>query len=123
MDKTYDPLKGDAEAEAEQQELKAKIAHQVAGKGLAQETLNKETMKQIALFKAINELNAGGCSLQLYEDIRHGRLFPKDLNKFLASETSEDDVHKFMEVLKDAKKPKKCKACCRVLRPGKKQRP
>ena len=75
-------------------------------KKMASENIDKETIKHIAYFKALND----GQPHSVCEDIRNGKLFEDDLYKFLCDNTEAEDFTKFEPEEKNlSKKCGKCK--------------
>ena len=55
------------------------------------EKIDKETIKHIAYFKALND----GQPTEVCDEIRNGRLFEENLNKFLCDHIGADEFAKF----------------------------
>ena len=56
---------------------------------------DRKTVKQIALFKALNQSHPG----QVYYDILKGKIFGEQLTLFIMDNLKEEDVHLFKDRL------------------------
>ena len=68
--------------------------------GKGNDYINKDTLKQFAMFKAINENGLEGT----YEEITSGLLFGTELNKYLTGGIEIAEMHKFKSVLDKTRK-------------------
>ena len=69
------------------------------------EKIDKDTIKHIAYFKALNDKQPQ----EICDEIRNGRLFEEDLNKFLCDHTNADEYTKFEKEERFLKR--KCLKC------------